>query len=206
MNFKTVDTLIFDLGNVLFDWNPKKILSRVKKEFPDVPRSLLDITESPVWRLWDEGFLKRSDVVNFLGDSLDRRWVEKFVSVAQELFVPISERKTWLHLFKTLGCRLYFLSNLSEDMHVPIKSDPIFKYFDGGLFSYEEHLSKPDLRFYVQFLKKYPTVVSEQSLFIDDRPENIRAAQYLGWNGIVCSSFAGTNEILGKNFCFVSRD
>ena len=55
---------------------------------------------------------------------------------------------------------------------------------DGGVFSYQEHVIKPDERIYQILLERY-ALLPEETLFLDDNAENIAAAQKLGIHGIV---------------------
>ena len=56
--------------------------------------------------------------------------------------------------------------------------------FDGGIVSYQVNMSKPDPKIYKALLNKYK-IIPESALFIDDRYENIMAAELLGIHGLV---------------------
>ncbi len=201
--FKPINTVIFDLGNVLFAWNPKKIADLVKQEIPDSPDNLFEIPASRAWHLCDEGCFNYTTVVDLLSGRFEPLHIEKFVSIAKNFFRPIRERLAWVNLFKTLKCRLYFLSNLSEEFYLSVAQEPVFKFFDGGLCSFQAHCSKPTLEFYLQLLRKYPNIKPRETIFIDDIPQNVTAANMLGINGILCKSYDDVyKEILRKNFSF----
>ena len=59
---------------------------------------------------------------------------------------------------------------------------------DGGLFSYEVKQVKPEPEIYRSFFSRYPQVLPGESVFLDDRPENIRAAAAFGIEGILFQS------------------
>ena len=63
--------------------------------------------------------------------------------------------------------------------------------FDGGVASCEVHVNKPDPRIYQALLDKYGLKASE-SVFIDDRQDNVQAAFELGFVGIRMKDSVGT--------------
>ena len=63
--------------------------------------------------------------------------------------------------------------------------------FDGGVASCEVHLNKPDPRIYQALLDKYQLKAAE-SVFIDDRLDNVQAAFRLGFAGIQMKDSVGT--------------
>lgn len=55
--------------------------------------------------------------------------------------------------------------------------------FDGGLFSYEEHMVKPNKEFYEKLINKY-NLNKEETIFFDDKEKNIIAANEIGIKAI----------------------
>ena len=68
---------------------------------------------------------------------------------------------------------------------------PLKDLFDGGVASCEVHINKPDPRIYKALLDKYQLKAGE-SVFIDDRLENVQAAFRLGFAGIQMKDSVGT--------------
>ena len=66
---------------------------------------------------------------------------------------------------------------------------------DGGVFSYEVHLLKPDRAIYEEICKKYSLIPSE-CIFIDDRKENVEAARTFGMQAIHFKSYEDTDKEL----------
>jgi len=72
------------------------------------------------------------------------------------------------------------LSNMSRELAASIRLDrPLERWFDAVVVSGEVHRAKPDPRIYTACLERLG-VEPEQALFVDDRPENVRAATALG--------------------------
>ena len=57
-------------------------------------------------------------------------------------------------------------------------------YLDGGVISYQVHVIKPDEQIYRKLLEKYG-LSARESIFFDDRSDNVEAALALGMGGIV---------------------
>ena len=86
---------------------------------------------------------------------------------------------------------VYYLSNIPEDVLDFLTERDLKGLFDGGVASCEVHINKPDPRIYKALLAKYQLKAGE-SVFIDDRLENVQAAFRLGFAGIQMKDSVGT--------------
>lgn len=102
-----------------------------------------------------------------------------------------------LDTLKEKGYKLYYLSNWSKYSYEYQKPlfDQLIEKFDGGLFSWECHMNKPDLSIYNLLLNKYD-LLPEESLFFDDKEENITYAKVCGINAILFDYNTTPYEIL----------
>ena len=66
---------------------------------------------------------------------------------------------------------------------------------DGGVFSYEEKLIKPDHKIYQRIVEKY-SLNAEECVFLDDTKANVEAAIACGFNGIHVSDHDKAHEEL----------
>ena len=97
---------------------------------------------------------------------------------------PLDSNVRLLPELKKRGFRLYYLSNFPADIFDEVKNGYyFFKYFDGGLISAEAKFSKPEAALYNILLEKY-SLISNESLFIDDIEINVKTAETLGMKGI----------------------
>ena len=94
----------------------------------------------------------------------------------QEQVAPTAELIAEL---KAAGYRLFVLSNMSKDYIEFLREMPVFQYFDGEIISCEVHLIKPEKEIYQLLLDTY-NIEPEQTMFIDDRVENVEKAATLG--------------------------
>ena len=93
--------------------------------------------------------------------------------------------ETWTSYLKSQGYHLYVLSNYSQlmlDRTRPNKM-PFLKNMDGVIFSCEVGQIKPEADIYKTLLSRYG-LKPEESVFLDDRPENCEAARKLGIHAI----------------------
>lgn len=200
--YDAIKSVIFDFGNVLFHWNPKETFSHLQKNFPTLRGSFCSFVSTRAWKLFDEGCIDEEALVNLLALEFEPKAVSQFVEIAKTIFVPMPQSQHWIGFFKKLGCKLYYLSNLSKTFFQKIKNYPLLKQFDGGVASYEVGVSKPDCMIYKKLLERYPGIKPQEALFIDDRPENVSAAKLLGLNALCLSGEENLFKALRKeNFC-----
>ena len=80
---------------------------------------------------------------------------------------------------KAKGYKLYVLSNMSKEYIEYLRKLPVFEYFDYQAVSCEQHLGKPDHKFY-EYLLSHCNLVPSETIFIDDRKDNVEVAAELG--------------------------
>ncbi|MEO8567754.1 MAG: HAD family phosphatase [Ginsengibacter sp.] len=182
-----VKTIIFDLGGVLIDWNPRyvyrdifddeekidwffeNICTNDWNEKQDAGRSLQEATEELV--------LKHPEYENEVR-AYYGRWEEM-------LGGPINDTVEILRTIKEANnYNLYALTNWSaETFPVALDRYDFLKWFDGIVMSGEEKTRKPFADIYHTLLSRFKIDPSE-ALFIDDSLRNIKGAEEVGINGI----------------------
>ena len=94
----------------------------------------------------------------------------------QEQVAPTAELIAEL---KAAGYKLFVLSNMSKEYIDFLREMDVFKYFDGQIISCEVGLIKPEKEIYELLLERY-NLEPEQTIFIDDRKQNVEAAAEIG--------------------------
>lgn len=94
----------------------------------------------------------------------------------QEQVAPTAELIAEL---KAAGYKLFVLSNMSKEYIDFLREMDVFKYFDGQIISCEVSLIKPEKEIYELLLERY-NLEPEQTIFIDDRKQNVEAAAEVG--------------------------
>jgi 2-haloacid dehalogenase len=180
---KQYSNLVFDLGAVLIDWNPRYLYSKIFataaetdfflenictsdwNEEQDAGRSLQEATEM----LISEHPQYEAHIRAFYG-----RWKEM-------LGGPIEDTVNILQKLKeSKRYKLYALTNWSnETFPLALLLYPFLQWFDGIIVSGREKMRKPQAEFYELLVSRYNIDV-QTTLFIDDNQRNIAGAEACG--------------------------
>ena len=84
------------------------------------------------------------------------------------------------------------LTNITEDSYNYINElININETFDGGIYSYQEHLIKPDYDIYNLLINRF-NLNKDETIFFDDKAKNVKAANEVGIKSYV---FTSINDI-----------
>ncbi|MDZ4807003.1 MAG: HAD family phosphatase [Bacteroidota bacterium] len=183
-----INTIIFDLGNVLIDWNPRHVFNNTYFESPEKREYFFGNICTMDWN--EEQDAGRSIVV------ATQELIEKFPDWEQPirdyygrwtemLGGPIKESVEILRELKeSAKYKLYALTNWQAGLFdVALVRYNFLHWFDGRVVSGEEKIRKPFPEFYQRLLDRY-NVNPAEALFIDDSLRNIKAAEAMGINSI----------------------
>lgn len=185
MNAQT-KTLIFDIGGVLLDWNPRYLYRKLFEDEADMENFLTEVC-SPEWNLKQDAgrsFAEATEeLVQLYPDqaslirAFDERWLET-ISGPIEATVNIVSR------LQKNGYALYGLSNWSAEKFLVARHQFSFlSLFKDIVVSGEVKLIKPNPEIYYLLLERI-SKQAEECLFIDDSKANIDAAKKLGFHTI----------------------
>ncbi len=183
-----IDTIIFDLGGVLIDWNPEYVFLEAFNGDKEKTKWFLQNICTGDWNEnQDAGYplaQATEDLVNkypeyesyirmFYGD-----W-EKMLGGAIEGTVAILDKFIQSNNYKVVA-----LTNWSnETFPIAQRRFEFLKWFDGIVVSGDENTRKPFKDIYDITLNRF-NINPENALFIDDNLRNIEAAKALKINGI----------------------
>ena len=186
--------LVFDLGGVLLNWHPTKLLQQVW------PHRLTDDTSAKAmaglifesfkpqsdWAQFDLGLIAPDDlavkIANRVGVST-AEMTSLIESIPQHL-APLKGTVEILSELKSAGHDLFFLSNMPASYADYLESThDFFQYFSDGLFSARIQLIKPSPQIFQRANAQFK-VSGQDTLFIDDVQHNVDAAEAHGWTGI----------------------
>lgn len=185
---KNIDTIIFDLGGVLIDWNPEYVYLDVFKGDREKMKWFFDTVCTNDWNEnQDAGYplaKATEERVNLFPEHEDLirmyygRW-EEMLGDAIEDTVKILEQLIDSNKYKIVA-----LTNWShETFPVALRKFEFLHRFEGIIVSGEEKTRKPFRDIYELTLNRFQ-IKAENSIFIDDNLRNIEAARSLGINSI----------------------
>jgi HAD superfamily hydrolase (TIGR01509 family) len=182
MSQRNLDALIFDMGNVLIDWTPCRLVKHFVQDETLVDPLTEAIFHSAQWRLLDQGLIEESEVIDHVCAqfplelhsiiaNIVTRWPE--ANVMDERMIPLT------NALAQNGMKLYLGSNASLRFHT-YKSDlRALDVFDGIQISADIQLSKPDPHFFEVLMSTYG-LDPQRTGFIDDVQANCDSAATLG--------------------------
>ena len=182
-----IKNIIFDFGNIIIEFNARKIISNYTSD-EKIQKFIIDhVINSPEWLL--EGKLDLGDVtLQQMADNVNKRTNNIYKDIVNKFSLDYPNKLTYngdiLNLIKNLrnmGYKIYLLSNTCDEVFRLFKND-LKPLFDGIVLSYKIHEIKPYKPIYNYLLDKY-NINAEESIFIDDREDNIKTANELGIKG-----------------------
>lgn len=195
-----IKNLVFDIGNVLVEYNLKNFLFAKGFDELTVKRIIKASIFTPYWEMFERGELNEDQAFKAFA-TVDPEIEEQIYKAYNNITGMLLLRDfsvDFIKRLKNLGYNLYCLSNYSEKAYRECADSIEFmKYMDGGLLSFQAHLSKPNPEMYKMFLEKYNLNPAE-CLFIDDTEKNVLVARELGFEGIVFSTLEATIEEFKK--------
>ncbi len=95
----------------------------------------------------------------------------------------------WIKEYKQQGLQVYYLSNMNEAiLNDCQEAFDFLPYLDGGIYSYEVKLVKPDEAIYQCLIAKYD-LKPDECIFIDDNQNNLITAESLGFHTVLCKDY-----------------
>jgi 2-haloacid dehalogenase len=177
-----INTIIFDFGGVLIDWNPRYMYRDEFEESSEMEHFLNKVCTED-WNLQQDKGRSLAEGTRILQDKFPEYVVKIQLYYDQwEKMIKgyIPQNVTVLRNLKE-KYKLYGLTNWSaETFPIVFKRFSFFKLFDGIVISGEEKLIKPDKKIFELILERYH-LEAKNSLFIDDNMNNIQAAKEIGF-------------------------
>ena len=195
-----INTIIFDLGNVLVGFGWEKFLREIAPEDKDYLALERAIFRNPAWVEHDKGLLtEQEELAEFISAAPEyeaqiRQAYENLSGCVWNLPYTVP----WLQELKAEGFRIYALSNWPKHVYDLRGARLDFLgLMDGYILSFREHVIKPDPEIYRRLLERYD-IRPEEAVFLDDTLKNVEVAERLGIHGIHFRSLEQAKEELEK--------
>lgn len=203
-----IKAVVFDLGGVLVDWNPRYLYRNLIAD-EQVMEDFLANVCTDAWNYQMDLGRNRQEAVDELIARFPQHtdWITAFKTRWIEMIDgPIHESVDILMDLKRRGYPVYALSNWNDETFQLALSDlPFLRLFDGRIVSGEVKLGKPDPAIYQLLLSRF-NLNPREIVFIDDREENVVAARNLGIESIRFISPAQLERDLAAYGLFPDND
>jgi 2-haloacid dehalogenase len=190
----TVKAVVFDLGGVLIDWDPRYLYRKLLADEAAVEEFLASVC-TPEWnaeqdrgRPFAEGvaeLVERHPAHAAAIAAYAERWAEMLAGDIPGTVEVLAE-------LRAAGMPLYALTNWSaETFGVARERFAFLAWFDGVLVSGEERMIKPDPRFFRLLVDRFG-LDPVASFYVDDSAANVEAARGLGFDAV---RFTGARQL-----------
>jgi 2-haloacid dehalogenase len=194
-----IDAVIFDIGNVLIEWQPERFYDRTIGE--DRRRAFFDaIDMHQVNDRVDRGEPFPVVIRQAAEDNPDwaaeiMMWHDRWLDMAAP---AIDDSVTLLRALRGAGIPVFALSNFGrETFEIGVENYPFLEEFDRRYISGHMGVAKPDQAIYAM-LEEDCGLPPERLLFADDRADNIAVAQARGWQVHLFDGPGGWAERLSR--------
>lgn len=179
------DTVVFDFGGVLIDWNPRYLY---RKLFPGDEAAMEDFLAHVTTPAWNERQDAGRGCDEAVAELISRHpdhaaLITAFYGRWEEMLGgALDDTVALLDALRRRNVPLFGLTNWSREKF-PIARErfEFLDWFEGIVVSGEEAVAKPVPEIFHVLIDRYGLDV-EKSLFIDDNPANLEAAGTLGFH------------------------
>lgn len=183
-----IRNIIFDFGNVLVDFDVKRIAKTFGTAEEDMELILRRVFQTSTWTALDRGTVTHEEAEK----AMCRNVPERLHGIVHNILYkwpdyamfPMPGMAELVRELKTLGYGIYLLSNATVQQAEYFSGVPGSECFDGRITSGEWKYLKPERELYEALFDTYKLDPAE-CIFIDDVPGNIEAGERVGMRGIV---------------------
>lgn len=193
-----IKNIVFDVGRVLVTFNPEEYMKKLG--YDECTRQKIEeaMFKHPLWNESDRGIFSDEELLNkFVANAPEyEEQIKEAFKKIEAIIELLPHTMEWVKELKAKGYHLYVLSNYGEYTYQQTKHKLEFlSYMDGSIFSFRYKIIKPEREIYELLLNMF-SLKAEESVFIDDKLENVEAAKALGFSGIQFQSYEQAEEEL----------
>ena len=193
MSARAVRTVVFDLGGVVIDWNPRHLYRKLFPGDAAGMEAFLAEVCSPEWNAEQDAGRPFAEGIA-LAQARHPQHAERIAAYWErwEEMVPgpIDGAPELLRALRAQGLPMYALSNWSAETWPRARGRfDFWDCFEGVVISGEIRMAKPDPAIYEHLLERF-ALERGTTLFVDDAPANVEAALAVGMQALRFTSVA----------------
>jgi 2-haloacid dehalogenase len=182
MHTPEVEAVVFDIGGVLLDWDPRHLYRKLFSDDSEMERFLREVC-TPEWHEPHDLGVPTAESCHLLAsrnpEFSDQIWA--WSNRSEEMIGGVfAESVEVLGELVESGMPCFALTNMEAETY-PLRREryPFFELFQGVVVSGEERIAKPDPEIFRRLLERFGLTAST-TLLIDDGSENVESASGLG--------------------------
>ena len=188
--------VIFDMGDVLFSWNPK-VDTGVSAQ------TLRSMTQCELWYEFERGNVETEECYQQLGQrfSIPPQKISATFAQATGSLTPNDGMTAIVQALKDhTNISVYMMTNIPRPNFDQLRAiEYVWDHFDGIFASAYEGMRKPERCFYRHVLDRI-CVLPVETVFVDGNLDNVLAARELGMEAIQCVDVEETCKRLREIF------
>lgn len=177
-----INTVIFDIGGVLVGLGREKFFEGLGYDHEMSLRLLNATAGTKYWKEFDRGVLSEEEIIDlFVRNAPELETdIRRSMQNTHGLVYPLQTSIPWIERVKAGGRKALYLSNFSRKIERENQDAMKFlPHLDGGVFSCDVKMIKPDRDIYECLLQRY-SLDPERCVFLDDTEANLVTAAELG--------------------------
>ena len=185
-----IKNIVLDVGGIFFDDSKRNIQKLLNKNCDNIYK----IAYGSGFKKCLLGEISVQEHINSLKDEKDFNDISYILKKENLIksYPLIKNNFEYIKGLRKRGYKLFLLTNITEDSYNYINElINIDETFDGGIYSYQEHLIKPDYDIYNLLINRF-NLNKDETIFFDDKAKNVKAANEVGIKSYV---FTSINDI-----------
>jgi putative hydrolase of the HAD superfamily len=190
--------IVFDIGNVICEWNPLKLVGSLFSNEVECKQAIEQVISHEDWQMLDKGLLSLDEAIS-RADYRCSLGIGKIIALFEETpksLEPIPETLDIIMDLSAKGYHMYILSNMHRHTFERLTELlDIWKHFSGIVISSHVKSIKPEPEIFEHLIDTYD-LIPRNTVFLDDMKYNIEAAKRFGFHTIHVKKTSEIKEAL----------
>jgi 2-haloacid dehalogenase len=195
-----IEAVVFDIGGVLLDWNPRYLYRQLFDDELEMERFLEEICTLEWHQAHDRGKPFEVSCAELAARHPDyAEQIHAWGRRSEDMIAgPIDDVVELLRRLKAGGVPCYALTNMETETYpLRVERYPFMRWFDGAVVSGFEGVVKPEREIFERLLERF-NLTPERTLFADDSQRNVDAAGELGIQAVLYRSPEQFEQVLSE--------